>query len=354
MRCAAGGATTTCSPTCSAPGCSSNGPPERVASCTATRPPGTSEHGLADDAVRHALAAGDAVWAARLIERHFDALSPGRRGSNDAAVARRAARRPGARPAAAAAGPGADGAGRRPRGGGRAWRWTPPSGACAQAAEEPFEPSVGRAASLLANVPRERSPPLDGWLAWLRGDAEGTTTLARHRRWPSSTRASGCWTRAPGRAGPGRLAARSARRGRARPRAASIAGWRAAGERGSGRIGLLLPWPGPASPRAAWTRRSAPTGRRWRSPTEPGRPALTAVPASPTWAWPRWPTSGTSWTPPCATSPRASRVCRQLSYTAPLATGLATLAGSGRPAVMRPARWRRWARPSGSRPARRD
>ena len=32
------------------------------------------EHGLADDAVRHALAAGDADWAARLIERHFDAV----------------------------------------------------------------------------------------------------------------------------------------------------------------------------------------------------------------------------------------------------------------------------------------
>ena len=32
------------------------------------------EHGPADDAVRHALAAGDADWAARLIERHFDAV----------------------------------------------------------------------------------------------------------------------------------------------------------------------------------------------------------------------------------------------------------------------------------------
>jgi LuxR family maltose regulon positive regulatory protein len=30
------------------------------------------EHGLADDAVRHALAAGDPTWAAWLIERHFD------------------------------------------------------------------------------------------------------------------------------------------------------------------------------------------------------------------------------------------------------------------------------------------
>ena len=32
-----------------------------------------SERGLADDAVRHALAAGDTTWAARLIEQHFDA-----------------------------------------------------------------------------------------------------------------------------------------------------------------------------------------------------------------------------------------------------------------------------------------
>jgi LuxR family maltose regulon positive regulatory protein len=32
------------------------------------------EHALADDAVRHALAAGDAAWAARLVERHVEAL----------------------------------------------------------------------------------------------------------------------------------------------------------------------------------------------------------------------------------------------------------------------------------------
>ena len=30
------------------------------------------EHGLADDAIRHAVAAGDMSWAARLIEQHFD------------------------------------------------------------------------------------------------------------------------------------------------------------------------------------------------------------------------------------------------------------------------------------------
>ena len=32
------------------------------------------ERGLADDAIRHALAAGDPAWAARLIERYFDAV----------------------------------------------------------------------------------------------------------------------------------------------------------------------------------------------------------------------------------------------------------------------------------------
>ena len=32
------------------------------------------EHGLADDAIRHATAAGEMTWAARLIERHFDTI----------------------------------------------------------------------------------------------------------------------------------------------------------------------------------------------------------------------------------------------------------------------------------------
>jgi LuxR family transcriptional regulator, maltose regulon positive regulatory protein len=34
----------------------------------------SDEHDLADDAVRHALAAGDAAWAARLVERHVEEL----------------------------------------------------------------------------------------------------------------------------------------------------------------------------------------------------------------------------------------------------------------------------------------
>ena len=73
MRCAAGGATTTCSPTCSAPACSRNSPAgfrELHRNAAAWY----EEHGLADDAIRHAVAAGEMTWAARLIEQHFDEL----------------------------------------------------------------------------------------------------------------------------------------------------------------------------------------------------------------------------------------------------------------------------------------
>src|SRR5206468_12465900 len=49
--------------------------------------------------------------------------------------------------------------------------------ASAQAAAEPFEPSAGRAASLLANT-RAAITIARGRLAWLHGNADGTTALA--------------------------------------------------------------------------------------------------------------------------------------------------------------------------------
>ena len=56
------------------------GRPARVAALHRAAAAWHQEHDLADDAVRHALAAGDAVWAARLIEQHFDAaLQQGQR-----------------------------------------------------------------------------------------------------------------------------------------------------------------------------------------------------------------------------------------------------------------------------------
>ncbi len=135
------------------------------------------EHGLADDAIRHAVAAGEMTWAARLIERHFDATF--RLRGEGATIQRWISALPDdlarSRPrlllaqAFLEAHSGRveqveqllDAAGRVPAG----------------AAEEPFEPSVGRAASILGDI-----PALDAlcrsYLAYLRGDAEATATLA--------------------------------------------------------------------------------------------------------------------------------------------------------------------------------
>ena len=78
-----------------------------------------AERGLADDAIRHAVAAGEMTWAARLIEQHYERglLPAGRRG-DDSPVAVGAARGPGPVPAAAVADAGFPGPHQRPPGGG--------------------------------------------------------------------------------------------------------------------------------------------------------------------------------------------------------------------------------------------
>jgi len=48
--------------------------PSRVPALHRAAAAWSEEHGLADDAVRHALAAGDDMWAARLVERHVETL----------------------------------------------------------------------------------------------------------------------------------------------------------------------------------------------------------------------------------------------------------------------------------------
>jgi LuxR family maltose regulon positive regulatory protein len=48
--------------------------PDRVTELHRAAAAWSEPRGLVDDAIRHALAAGDATWAARLIEQHFDAL----------------------------------------------------------------------------------------------------------------------------------------------------------------------------------------------------------------------------------------------------------------------------------------
>ena len=138
-----------------------------------------AEHGLADDAVGHALAAGDAAWAARLVEQQADALLARSEGATllrwlEALPVDLVRCRPRLLLAQARLAifsrrlAGADSlldAAERAR-----------DEATAQA-DEPFEPSVGRPASVLANVPAAITLQR-AILAELHGDAEGTVAHA--------------------------------------------------------------------------------------------------------------------------------------------------------------------------------
>jgi LuxR family transcriptional regulator, maltose regulon positive regulatory protein len=154
--------------------------PERVAQLHRSAAAWYEQHGLVDEAVRHALAAGDAVWAARLIEQHFDAMLWR---SEDVTVRRWLQALP------------AELVRSRPRLcvvhaigallSGRLEAVEPlvadaeralvadAERALAAAAEEPYEPSAGRAVSLVANVPAAIAVVL-AELACEYGDAERT------------------------------------------------------------------------------------------------------------------------------------------------------------------------------------
>jgi LuxR family transcriptional regulator, maltose regulon positive regulatory protein len=152
--------------------------PKRVAGLHRAAAAWSEAHGLADDAVRHALAAGDAAWAARLVERHADAvLLRSERATLERWLAALPAELVGSRPrlllaralAALVAG----------RADEVADRLDAAERALAGAAgEEPFEPSVGRAGSLLANV-RAIVALERGFLAQLHGDAEWQLAFGR-------------------------------------------------------------------------------------------------------------------------------------------------------------------------------
>jgi LuxR family maltose regulon positive regulatory protein len=134
-------------------------------------------HGLADGAVRHAVAAGDMHWAARLIEQYFDELfylhGEGATLQRwfSALPADMIRSRPRLLLAQAAQ---ADAGGRVGEVGGLL---DAAEHAYADAADERFEPSAGRAASLLVNVPATIAV-FRAYLAELRGDAEGAASLA--------------------------------------------------------------------------------------------------------------------------------------------------------------------------------
>lgn len=134
-------------------------------------------HGMVDGAVRHALAAGDAPWAARLIEQHFDALL---RRAEGATVDRWLAALP------------TELVRSRPRlrhaqavwalQGGRMeeaeWLLADAEVSLAAGGDEPYEPSVGRAASLCANLPASIALARAD-LARRRGDAEQIATFGQ-------------------------------------------------------------------------------------------------------------------------------------------------------------------------------
>ena len=135
------------------------------------------QHGLADEAVRHAVAAGEMTSAARLIERHFDAAHSLR---GEAATIQRwltplpadlVRSRP--RLLLAQAVPAATG-GRLEE----AEQLVDAAElASAGTAGEPLEPTIGTAGSLLVNVPALIALAR-GYLAQLRGDGPGTAEFA--------------------------------------------------------------------------------------------------------------------------------------------------------------------------------
>jgi len=295
--------------------------PDRVLALHRAAASWHEEHGLVDDAVRHAVAAGEMSWAARLIEQYFDALFlPG----EGATVRRWLAMLP------------AELVWSRPRlclaqtfmalVGGDMEAIEPPLDAAerafAVAADEPFEPSVGRAASLLANLPAAIAVDR-AWLAYLRGDAEGTVAFASRAlaelgedEWMLDSAAR--WHLAVAEWLRGRLAEAE------RALSSSTARWRAAGERylavrGCHHLGLV---------QRAQGRLDAALGTYQQAleMTAPlGQPAL--------------PSAGIARVGMAEVAYQRNELdtalehvtegiarCRQLVYTPPLATGLATLA----------------------------
>ena len=134
-----------------------------------------ADHGLADDAIGHAVAAGEMTWAARLIEEHFDerfylhgevstvrwwldALPPELAGSRARLLLARA------RLALLDGGPE------------EAEGLLDLAERATADGDDGFEPSAGRASSLLVNVPAAVTL-LRVYLAELRGDAETTVDL---------------------------------------------------------------------------------------------------------------------------------------------------------------------------------
>jgi LuxR family maltose regulon positive regulatory protein len=279
-------------------------------------------HGLADDAVRHAAAAGEMSWAARLIEQHFDALFYLRgEGATlqrwltalPAGLVRSRSRLLLAQAALADASGRAEAVEGLLDAAERASVDTP---------DEPFEPSAGKAASLLVNVPATIAV-FRAYLAELRGDAEGTAASASR-----ALAEIGEGERMLDFITQGHLAIGQWLRGRPaeaeRVFAASITGWRAVGRP------TLIAWGGHhlGQVQRAQGRLDAAAGTYQQAVeinAPPGRPA--------------GPAAGIAYVGLAEVAYQRNELdaalqhvtegialCRQFTYAPPLATGLATLA----------------------------
>src|SRR5262244_575228 len=138
------------------------------------------DHGLADGAIRHALAAGEARWAARLIERHAEEMLWRGEGATlcrwfralPAEMLRARPRLCLAQTITAVFGGQLEAAETLLAGAERAF---------ASVGDEPYQPSVGRASSVLANVAATIAL-LRAHLAGLNGDADRAALFARQPR----------------------------------------------------------------------------------------------------------------------------------------------------------------------------
>jgi LuxR family transcriptional regulator, maltose regulon positive regulatory protein len=152
--------------------------PERVIELHRAAAGWCEQHELGDDAIRHALASEDPEWAARLIERHLEEQILRR--SEGATIARWLAALPTevvrSRPRLCFGQ--ALTALLRGRADEAETLLDAVERAADNAADEPYEPSVGRAASILTNLPAVTAVGRAD-LARLRGDPEREAAFAR-------------------------------------------------------------------------------------------------------------------------------------------------------------------------------
>ena len=269
------------------------------------------EHGLADDAIGHAAAAGEMLWAARIIEQHFDLFHRIR--GEAATIDRWMSVLP------------ADVVRSRPRlllaqahmaaDSGHPEVVEPLLDAvdCAPPdwADEPFEPASGAAASFLINVPALTTLHRS-YLAQLHGDAEATAVFATQTLAESKPEEGALSATAHGF-----LAVAEWLHGRLneaeRALASSVTGWRETGQLtliawGCYQLVLIQRAQGRLDAAALTCEQGLDTLVTSGRPRQPPVRAMRV--------WPRSPTSETNSTSPCGTRPRASP-CAASSSTPP-------------------------------------